>query len=174
MELWQAFGKIVLGGIFMISAATKLRDFQAFRSSLTGALPVIPSLAFVVAGGTPAVEILVSVAICVERTTYFGFLAATLLLAAFTAYIVYLLKSSTKLVCSCFGASTRPVSGVHLGRNIVLLLVSGSCMLSGSDVVSPAMDDYLYVLAPALISLAIVTRLDDISTFFGSPTPGSF
>ncbi|MFJ3774042.1 MauE/DoxX family redox-associated membrane protein [Streptomyces sp. NPDC090075] len=174
MELWQAFGKIFLGGMFIISAASKLRDFKGFRSSLTGALPVNSSLAFVVAVGTPAAEILVSVAIWFGRTAYFGFLAATLLLTAFTVYISYLLRAGTKLACSCFGSSTRPVSGVHLGRNVVLLLVSGGCLFSGGNVVSPAMDDYLYVLAPSVIGLAIVARLDDISTFFGSPTPGSF
>ncbi|MEU8970167.1 MauE/DoxX family redox-associated membrane protein [Streptomyces monashensis] len=174
MELTQAFGKMLLSSVFVLSATSKLRDFNGFRTHLASIIPVTSAITYTLTGGAISAEFLITLTLWVDRTVHLAFLLALLLLTAFSVFIAYLLVSNKRVSCACFGASTRPVSVVHLGRNIALLLIAGICMVASRGSASPAMFDYLLVLAPALVSAAIVARLDDISTFFSSPSSESF
>ncbi|MFH9675321.1 MauE/DoxX family redox-associated membrane protein [Streptomyces sp. NPDC017405] len=121
-----------------------------------------------------AAEMAVIAALWVERAAYLGFSGATLLLSSFTVFIAYLLISKRQVACACFGSSDRPASVVHLIRNLILLAIAASCTLTSGHSASPSIEGYLLVLAPSLIGAAVVSRLDDISMFFGSPASGSF
>ena len=62
--------------------------------------------------------------------------AAALLLAAFTAWLVRQLARGDRRPCRCFGeTSGRPVSGWTVGRNLVLL---GAALIAAAGVDRPA------------------------------------
>ncbi|MFI0807792.1 MauE/DoxX family redox-associated membrane protein [Streptomyces echinatus] len=174
MELWQAFGKVFLSSIFMLSMVVKLRDFGRIRRQLSETLPTGQFMAALLAGGAIGAESVIAIILWVGPWASFGFLAAAVLLIAFSLFLGYLLISNSGAACACFGSSERPASGVHLGRNAVLFLVAASCTAASRSASAPSLDDYLIVLAPALTGTAMVARLDDISAFFNLQTSGSY
>lgn len=113
---------LALAAVLLWAAVAKLRrpaqtaaDFDALG------LPLPAVLARLV----PAVEAAVAVALVVVPG--WGAVAATGLLALFTALLIGLVRSGQPIACSCFGAvSDEPVSWVEVTRNLVLIAAAAT------------------------------------------------
>lgn len=110
----------VLAATFTVAAVAKIRD-QATTTADFGSL------------GLPRPELWARVIPVLELATAatlvilpgWGGVVAFGLLAAFTANLAMIVRSGAVATCACFGrASTAPVSGRHLVRNVVLLALA--------------------------------------------------
>lgn len=111
---------VALAAIFIYASVAKLRARDAtaedFRSL---GLPEPARWAILV----PVLELAVASLLVVLPG--WGGVAAFGLLAAFTANLALVLRSGRVAHCACFGgASTKPVSGRHLARNVALLALA--------------------------------------------------
>jgi hypothetical protein len=170
---YLAFGcQVLLGGVFAVSAGTKLysraafADFTAATARLTGARAARArqfAVAVVVA------EVAIVVALVVPALTPWGFAASIGLLAAFTAAIVRSLRRGQRAPCRCFGASHSPLGTHHVARNTVLAAFGGLGIVAG-DTASLDVGLACVVAFAALIGVALTARLDDLIGLFTNPT----
>jgi|TARA_B100002003_G_C14006003_1_gene485526 uncharacterized membrane protein YphA (DoxX/SURF4 family) len=107
----------VLAVVFVIAAASKLRDPVATRRTMQGfGLPNPRLLAVVL----PVTEGATALLLLVDPRT--GGPCAVALLAAFTTLIAGRLMAGHHDACGCFGAwSSRPLSWKDIARNLVLI-----------------------------------------------------
>ena len=107
----------VLAVVFVIAAASKLRDPVATRRTMQGfGLPNPRLLAVVL----PVTEGATALLLLVDPRT--GGPCAVALLAAFTTLITGRLMAGHHDACGCFGAwSSRPLSWKDIARNLVLI-----------------------------------------------------
>lgn len=111
---------LLLAGVFVAAAVTKLRDLEGTRAGFVDlGLPQPQVLALLV----PALELVVVILLLVVPG--WGGVAAFALLAAFTV-VLWVTISSGKLVpCRCFGGtSEEPVSWVQVVRNLWLMILA--------------------------------------------------
>lgn len=106
--------RVLLGAVFVTSGLLKARD------------PSWPAAARAFGAPGWAVPLVpwgeLGVGIALGAQFRLAGVAALGLLAAFTAMIAVHLARRAEVPCACFGrASARPVSGVHLARNLVLI-----------------------------------------------------
>ncbi|CAG6394178.1 hypothetical protein NMG29_33525 [Streptomyces cocklensis] len=125
--------RLVLAGVFAVSAASKLHSAAAFDGFVTavrrlGGLraPYLRPAAALLAGG----EALIAAGLLVPATAYGAMLLAPVLLLAFTAALARALLRRDPVACNCFGRSERPVGAVQLARN-ALLVTLAACALAG-------------------------------------------
>jgi hypothetical protein len=119
--------RFLLLAVFAVSAATKLHSRAAFRSfalSLSYLRLAPPRWSAALAATTAAAEVAVVAALGVPATTTAGFAAAAGLLVILSAGIIWSLARGVSAPCRCFGASQTPISGAHVGRNVLLLLAA--------------------------------------------------
>ncbi|MEM9608280.1 MAG: MauE/DoxX family redox-associated membrane protein [Actinomycetota bacterium] len=118
--------RIVLGGVFLLSGATKLVDRSWPESASAFGLPRLGALAL------PPVELVVGALIVVGIGGAGPVLVGAGLLVGFTAAILVLLaRGGEAPACACFGAwSRRPISGRTVGRNVVLLAVAAVTLVA--------------------------------------------
>ncbi|GAB2847086.1 methylamine utilization protein MauE [Actinocorallia aurea] len=159
----------LLLAILAVAIIGKVGGGTEFASSLHRMKLVSQRLA-----GPVAVSIAVTeAAICLMALVpHRGVLVLDMLLAAacFGAFSVGLLlvfrrKNSTP--CRCFGASDKPVSLLHVNRNLALTLIS----IAGALTVSQLNQEVHFVnnwvaLGAGVFSGIVVTRLDDIIDLF--------
>jgi hypothetical protein len=176
MHYFALFARVLIGTVFLVSAATKLRSpaaFAAFTRSvrkmkLVPAALVTPVAAGVVSGEVSIVALL---AVPVDVTALLGLAVAAGLLTAFTVAIVLVVRRGTDLTCQCFGASTVPLGRVHVVRNLVLLAVAvaGALATRSGGQLHPA--DAAIAVTAGLVGGGLVTVLDDILRLFAPPAP---
>src|SRR5262245_30066038 len=109
---------------FVAAAVGKLRDRTEFRRTLTAALGLPWSRT-----GAPAIAVAVAeavTALAVVALPAVGLALAALLLVAFTAVLVSMIRRQVRVPCRCFGASNRPPGAVHLVRNAILFAVAAT------------------------------------------------
>jgi hypothetical protein len=164
----------VLWLVFAVSALGKLRGTArlAFTESLRrlGLLPgrLVPAVAAAVIAAELTVLLGLSGAVAgvfdlvpaVPVVRLGGVAAAAALLCVLTGGITLALRRGTTARCACFGAESRPLSGRHLVRNTILLLVAAGALVTPAEPARPA-GALLGVAAGLLIALVLV-RLDDI------------
>lgn len=107
--------------LYLYTAIMKLRDIPLFIGSMSH-VPLIRGYANLLSGLIPALEIAVSVFLIVPGTRFYGLVMATILIAAFTFYVSYILISPEKLPCSCGGVIEQLGWVGHLFLNGSLLL----------------------------------------------------
>lgn len=176
MHYFALFARVLIGTVFLVSAATKLRSptaFAAFKRSvrkmkLVPAGLVTPVAAGVVVGEASIVALL---AVPAAMPALLGFAVATALLAAFTAAIVLVVRRGTDLTCQCFGASTVPLGPVHVVRNLVLLAVAVAGALAVRSGGQPHLGEAVIAATAGLVGGGLVTVLDDIVRLFSPPAP---
>ncbi|MEU4211793.1 MauE/DoxX family redox-associated membrane protein [Streptomyces sp. NPDC026206] len=165
--------RALIGGMFLISAATKLagsRSFGAFADSLAGmrlfsAVVVRPLAALVVAA-----ECIVCVLLAVPSAPVaaLGFVVAAGLLVAFAGAVAVVAGRGTHTSCRCFGTSSVPLGIRHVVRNMLLAAVAaaGAATTRATGQVSTA-GLVLAALAGLLLG-GLVAVLDDILGLFQS------
>lgn len=88
--------------LFVYTAISKFMDFTLFKETIASS-PVLAPVAGVAAWVIPIVEILVSILLLIPVLRLKGLYAALGLMMAFTLYIIYILKFSPHIPCSCGG-----------------------------------------------------------------------
>lgn len=174
MEYVLVCCRLLVGAVFVVSVAGKMRSrgayasFHAAAGELAPRLPLVPGTLVppvVVAGELAAVVLL-----AVPSTVGAGFVIAVVLLAAFTAAIAAAMRSRRHVICNCFGPSATPVGPGRLVHNGVLLAASltGVVLCFGTASAPVALE-------PAGVAAAVVTGLagaalillaDDITELF--------
>jgi len=182
MEYAALTCRLLLIGIFLVSAAGKLRTRRSFTgfteatarlgrlparfaapaavavvaaeagTAVLLALPVLPPVRDAVRGTAPAVAVA-------------GFVAAGALLLVFTAALTAALLRGTATPCRCFGSAAEPIAWRHVVRNLVLTACAAAGALSaaygGAGPVSPAAA--ALCLLGAAVAVGAVTLLDDLA-----------
>jgi hypothetical protein len=178
--IYVALGcRCLIGIVFAISAASKLRNraaFTRFASWLAG-LPALPlrgrRTAAAVALGETAVVVLVGL----PWTVADGLLLATLALAVLAAGAFLVARSGASEPCQCFGVSTEPLGFPQVIRNVVLCGVAATgavgAALAGSATLRPA--GAALALWVALAVALCTVYLEDLVGFFtdGGAAPAS-
>ncbi|MFD7325750.1 MauE/DoxX family redox-associated membrane protein [Streptomyces sp. NPDC059875] len=173
-------GRILLGLVFLCSVAGKVRpsSFRAFRGAVRRMLPEAapPPFASVlgrvrrgptaVAAGVLVAEAAIVVALAVPATVRAGFVLAAVLLTAFTAGLVGVLRRGTGASCHCFGATAGAIAPRHVVRNALLIaaaLAGATASHGGAAEPTPG----LLLTAGGAVVLAVVTvALDDLVALF--------
>jgi hypothetical protein len=176
MHYLAVFSRVLIGTVFLVSAATKLRSpaaFAAFARSVRKMKLVPTALITPVAVAVVAAEvgIVVLLAVPVAVTGLLGSVVAAGLLTAFTVAIVQVVRRGTDLTCQCFGASTVPLGPVHVVRNIVLFAVAVAGALATRSGGEPQLGVAVIAVTAGLVGGGLVTVLDDILRLFVPPAP---
>lgn len=109
--------------LFMYAGLSKLLDYHAFRFQLEQS-PLLASWAGIITWSLPAGELLLSAMLILPATRQFGSVLSLILLAAFTTYLLYMLRSHKHLPCSCGGLIAFMSWRGHVTFNSVFMLLS--------------------------------------------------
>jgi len=142
--------------LFVAAALHKLRDLHAFRVAL-GDYELLPwPLTGLAAPGLVAAECSVTVALLSPWVRPWGFVAAALLLALYTAAVaVNLLRGRRAIDCGCFGPALRLELGPGLvARNALLIAGALAGLLPPAPRALTALDGLPIVAAVGFLSAA--------------------
>lgn len=109
--------------LFVYAGASKLQDYQTFVFQL-GRSPFIDEFAQLTAWALPAGEILVGLALTLNRFRLLGLYASLFLMTMFSAYIYAMVHYSFDLPCSCGGILSNMDWETHLWFNLVFVVLS--------------------------------------------------
>ncbi|GHC68001.1 MauE/DoxX family redox-associated membrane protein [Streptomyces cinnamoneus] len=165
--------RCLIGGMFLISAATKLagpRAFRAFADSLAQMrlfpAPLVRPLAALVVTGECLVCLLLAVP--APAAAAGGFVLAAVLLLAFAGAVAVVAGRGTRTPCRCFGTSSTPLGLRHVVRNVLLAAVAGAgAAVTGAAGRTQPAGLVLAALAGLLLG-GLVAVLDDILGLFQS------
>ena len=121
------FSRVFLGLVFLWSAASKVwpsAAFRSFRRTVGHVAPWLRRRSAPFAVLAVMAEAVVVVTLTVPATVGVGFALATLLLLAFTAGLLGVLRRGANVACHCFGDGDEPVAPRHVVRNAALLLTA--------------------------------------------------
>jgi uncharacterized membrane protein YphA (DoxX/SURF4 family) len=110
--------------LFSYAATSKLLDFENFRIQL-GQSPLLSSFANLILFAVPAVEIIISILLLIEKFRLIGLFSAYTLMVLFTAYIYILLNYSAFVPCSCGGIIQKLSWSQHIIFNICFIVLAG-------------------------------------------------
>jgi hypothetical protein len=165
-----AFGQLCLATVLFWSGLLKARDVSAFRRHVATTMPWLSwGLSTALALTVPAVEVVAAGFLLIRPLAWIGCAVATLLLLAFTGYLLGLLRSRPQAPCGCVGANDTPVSEVHLLRNALILTI---CVLTWWATVrtsGPDLASYAIAAAPAAVFGIAVLHLGELVSFFRPP-----
>jgi len=119
---------ILLMLLFVYAAASKLRDYQEFKTQL-GQSPLLTSYAGLTAWLIPFIEILTTVLLFLEPTRLAGLYASYTLMVLFTAYIIAITRFADYVPCSCGGVLQHMTWDQHLVFNICFVFLSLAAIL---------------------------------------------
>ena len=102
--------------LFTYTAASKLIERQTFAAVLSVS-PLIGNKATFISYAIPVTEILIVCLLLFPKTRLKGFMAASILMAIFTLYIIYMIMFTPQLPCSCGGAIKNLSWNQHLVFN---------------------------------------------------------
>ncbi|WP_051767262.1 MauE/DoxX family redox-associated membrane protein [Streptomyces sp. NRRL S-37] len=150
MSFLLIFCKLSLVVMFVCSSVTKLRDMDSLSRHIetTARLPLL-SPRFL---ARTVVVAEVAAALGLVLTERFGFLAAAGVLAGFTAYLVHVLRSGRSISCGCTGASGADVSGIHLVRNGIALVLALAGLVVPHVPLQGHLVEYAVMTGPSLIA----------------------
>lgn len=175
--------RLLLIGIFVVSAAGKLRTRRSFAgfaeaAARLGRIPArfaAPVAVAVVAAeaGTAvllALPLLPPVHGAAPGAAVAGFAAAGALLLGFTAALAAALLRGDAAPCRCLGATAEPVARRHVARNLVLAAcaAAGAATTGEAAPVSPAAA--ALCLLGAAVAVGAVVLLDDLAHLLRPPS----
>ncbi|MFF5111354.1 MauE/DoxX family redox-associated membrane protein [Streptosporangium sp. NPDC000509] len=174
MEYVLVCCRLLVGVVFVVSAAGKMRtrgayaSFRAAAGELAPRLPLVPRA--LVPPAVVAGELATALLLAVPSTVGAGFVIAVVLLTAFTIAIATAVRLRRHVICNCFGPSSTPVGPERLVHNGALLVVSltGVVLSFGTASASVALEP-AGVAAAAVTGLAgaaLVLLADDITELF--------
>lgn len=103
--------------LFCYAAVSKLLDYQQFVQQLQDS--PLKQVAGITAWLTPATELLLALLLIIPKTRKAGLYGSFLLMMVFTCYIIYILKYSPDIPCSCGGILENMNWTQHLAFNIL-------------------------------------------------------
>lgn len=114
--------------LFMYASVSKLIDYEKFRVQLSQS-PMLTSFANWIAIVIPAIEILLSFLLSINRLRLIGLYGSFILMALFTAYIIAITQFSEVVPCSCGGVLQNMTWNQHLFFNIIFVLLALTAIL---------------------------------------------
>ncbi|VTP91491.1 MauE/DoxX family redox-associated membrane protein [Sphingobacterium daejeonense] len=103
----------------------KISDFTAFKSGILRQ-PFSDSLGYILIYTLPVLELIIVLALIMEKYRKVGLILSTVLMAAFTAYIaVALMGAWEKLPCGCGSVISGMTWMQHFFFNLLFLFLSG-------------------------------------------------
>ncbi|PTT02690.1 hypothetical protein DBR11_04170 [Pedobacter sp. HMWF019] len=122
----------VIAGLFILlfvyAAVSKLQDFEKFRVEL-GKSPILNAFSDPVSIFVPVVEIVISVMLVAKRLQFIALYLSFSLMVVFSAYIVFILKFSSYIPCSCGGILQNMTWTQHLIFNVSFMLLGALAIL---------------------------------------------
>lgn len=106
--------------LFLYAATSKLMEYDKFQLQISKS-PIITDFSTILVWMVPALEIIISVMLLINRTVMFGLYAAFGLMCLFTAYIYTILNISDHIPCSCGGILEMLGWREHLIFNIAFV-----------------------------------------------------
>jgi hypothetical protein len=163
--------RILLGTVFLVAVAGKVRSparFRSFAQGLGDLRLVRRRLRRAVAAALVAVEAAVLLLLALPQTARVGLGLAAGVLLVFTAALGRALREGVRQPCRCFGAGTAPLSSIHLARNGILAALAGlGAALPGAGAVTPP--GVLVTATAGLVAALPLIRLDDLVALFTPP-----
>ena len=147
---------VLLAGLFVVAAAAKVRTpaetaatFRRLGVPAPGAL----------ARAVPITELVVATTLlAVPRA---GGVAATVLLAAFTAVLVSAVARGTDVPCRCFGtASHAPITTTTLLRNALLIAAAVAIAAFADEPTTPSLAAVVLVSTTTLLGAVALAVVD--------------
>ncbi|MER7788549.1 MauE/DoxX family redox-associated membrane protein [Streptomyces sp. NPDC097640] len=168
--------RLLLGGVFVVSAASKLRGRAAFREFEGAARDMGAPARFLrlVALTVIGAECLIPPLLVAPPGGLAGLALASALLVVLTGAIVNVLRQNKKTSCACFGPSTAPIGRRHLVRNGALIAVAGlgiAAALGGAPAIPGHPGGIATAAFAALVGILLVVATDDIAALFTEPVP---
>jgi len=121
-----AIGRLLLGGVFLISGFMKVGDPLSFADRIHS-FQILPDWTIhTVALGLPILEIMIGVSIFIARLRGPALMTSFLLLILFSAGFLQGLIRGLEINCGCFGGFTFLDSSpeISLIRNMALIIIS--------------------------------------------------
>ena len=112
--------RIVLGGLFIWAAVTKLPDMAAFAQDVANYRVIPAALVPIVAAAVVGIELLAGIALVIGVMDRPAAAVLAVLLAAFIALLAQALLRGIDLRCGCFGGDER-ASWWTVVRDLVML-----------------------------------------------------
>lgn len=169
-------GRVLLGLVFLCSLVGKVRGadaYREFRSAMVALVPATRPYARVCAPLVVSAEVSVILLLAVPGTVTAGFGLAVLLLGAFTATLVGVLRRRAVATCGCFGGAGAPVAPRHVVRNAALLAVALAGVVIGLGGAPPVLTGpspgLLAAWGVGAVSSLPVVVLDDIAEAVSAP-----
>jgi len=113
--------------LFVYTATSKLLSYQSSLNNLKSS-PLIGFAASFLGWGIPLVELSISALLLLPRFRKTGLVFSFALLTLFTAYIAYMLLTSSHLPCSCGGIINTLSWRQHLWLNVFLALLAATAI----------------------------------------------
>jgi hypothetical protein len=164
--------RLLTGGVFAVSLASKLRGRAAFRAFVAslGGLPVPGRRA---SRGTAVVitiaEAAITGLIVVPVTARLGLLLAAATLATFAAGIQLAVSRGVRAPCRCFGASDIPLGRGHIIRNVLLTLIAAAGAAAGAAAAPLRPAGLALSVAVAEVAILPVLFFDDLVAVIAGP-----
>lgn len=109
--------------LFAYTAYAKIIDHDRFLHGLTR-VHLISGFAVLISFLVPVVEVLVVILLIIPRTLKIGLSLFTLIMSAFTIYIISAMIWEPKLPCHCGGAIEKLSWGQHIWFNIAFIFLA--------------------------------------------------
>jgi hypothetical protein len=166
--------RTALAVVFVVAFASKVRSRAAF-AEFTASLGDIGWLRgrrrTAAAAAIPVLEAATVALLAVTATAAWGFAAAVVLLAAFTAVTGREVAQGHRVRCRCFGAGTAQIGPAQIFRNVVLLAGSAAGLAvvpashghGGADAAA-----LIYAFGFALLAALALVRWDDLAYLAGA------
>jgi hypothetical protein len=151
--------------VALYGKAYRRAAFRSFAASLGELGLVSRPLRSPVAGLTVLAEAVALVLLAFDTTAILGLLISAAVMAAFSAGLGTSVARGRRRPCHCFGASSIPLSWLHVGRNLVLLGVAILGVAAGPARSIDAAAAALTVLVGAATA-ALIIRVDDLVDLF--------
>lgn len=114
--------------LFVYAAVSKLLDFQKFRVQV-GQSPILTSIGGWIVWIVPVTELVIAIFLTIPRFRLVALYASFSLMTIFTTYIVFILKFSPYVPCSCGGILEKMGWEAHLYFNIVFVFLAIAALL---------------------------------------------
>nr|WP_204012262.1 MauE/DoxX family redox-associated membrane protein [Virgisporangium aurantiacum] len=148
-------------------------DFVEFAESLRAMRIVARRRTRLVAGAVVGAEATAVVLLAVPRTGATAYAFALALLVGFTVAVVVVLVRHERVSCRCFGASARPVGGLHIARNSFLLALCVAGLAASRTVGSWHPGGVALAVCGGLVAALFVVRSEDLgAVIVSTPKPG--
>jgi len=109
--------------LFLYAATSKLIEYDKFQLQISKS-PIITDFSSILVWMVPALEIIISIMLLINRTLMLGLYAAFGLMCLFTAYIYAILNYTDFIPCSCGGVLEKLGWTEHMIFNIAFVVLA--------------------------------------------------